>query len=245
MQVVHAEPIFIKLKRNLPGTGATGALWEEWTPLQIPNGAYHVQAPMKHRIVCKTARLSMPSNDHNNLTKPTKAGCSWPYHTMYVEAQQARALSSAWNPTTGAHPHKDSMLYSKKFAQMIFHPRFSMDEATGWGGSFAPTNPTIGHEFLWECIRDDDAFSFELQLGDANALQLRIADAEEHSLTQLAMLGKDVSGWSSSTATADVEVTFEMACVYEQYTVPQDKPNHPHGAFNGYYKTAITDQHGV
>ena len=228
-------------------------IWGEWEPLQIPNGAYHVQAPMKHRIVCKTARLTMHDAYVINPRLNNQVGDahllhqklikSWPYHTMYVEAQQARALTTAWDPATDgrSHPHRHSAVYSKKFAQMIFKPKAMRMKPEDTVRSAQPDYyEDADHDYTWECIREDDAFSFVLQLNDTNALQLRVADAEEHSLAQLADMSKHVSGWPEGA-----EVILEMACVYEQYTVPQEKPNHPHGAFMGYYKTAITDQHGV
>ena len=101
-----------------------------------------------------------------------------------------------------------------------------------------PTSPV--HEetdhIRWRIVRQDDAAHFTLNGDDVKSLQFRVVTPEEHSLKWLV---------DNFYIDEDADLNLEMWFVYERYTPQQQQPQHNANHFVGYYKSAITDQHGV
>ena len=88
----------------------------------------------------------------------------------------------------------------------------------------------------WRIVRQDDAAHFTLNGDDVKSLQFRVVTPEEHSLKWLV---------DNFYIDEDADLNLEMWFVYERYTPQQQQPQHNANHFVGYYKSAITDQHGV
>ena len=88
----------------------------------------------------------------------------------------------------------------------------------------------------WHVLRHDDASHFTLKGDDVKTVQFRACTAEEHSLKWLV---------DNYYIEPEADLNLEMWFTYEKFTPQQQQPPKFESTFTGYYKTAITDQHGV
>ena len=88
----------------------------------------------------------------------------------------------------------------------------------------------------WHILRHDDASHFTLKGDDVKSVQFRACTAEEHSLKWLV---------DNYYIEPEADLNLEMWFTYEKFTPQQQQPPKFESTFTGYYKTAITDQHGV
>lgn len=157
MKLYSEEPLFVKFS-------AKSEDWTEWDRIVVPNGKYHVQAPMQHRLVLKQATLMMyPVIDADgavggdahsstgvvtadpkrlytdmklaDLTKLYDCGCV-PHEQLYLEATDAQTLHTQRDDVRG---NGSSVSYDKD-GKMVLRPRVTDTERAVNGMRFAQLN---------------------------------------------------------------------------------------------------------
>ena len=249
--------------------------WKEYEEVVMPNGFCKVNAPQRHRLVLKEAILSSEGvtniNTHDggggvdgtveklNSQRP-KPGNTPLYaahhsHTLYLEARDAVSLHMSRTADVVGKYDIETLAFENVPANVAIEGntiapltmetydmlRWNPEEVTspadeaGW--RINETTPVLREPHIrHRMVRHDDAAHFTLKGEDVKTLQFRVCTPEEHSLKWLV---------DHYYIDEDADLNLEMWFVYERYTPQQQQPQHFDNHFVGYYKSAITDQHGV
>lgn len=211
MKLYSEEPLFVKF------SGAAKE-WSEWDRVVVPNGKYHVQPPMRHRLVLKKAKLcyypnvtddgstgvengSGPLRLYQDMSKDDYAalgacGCL-PHETFFLEATDARTLHTV-------RPHMSGMS-SIDTERAVDSMRFaSLEQAPSWEHLIEQKSVTVVPADPGTPAVPPGVPSFEVNPGGIPAVPGTPAYEIKHAPVRSDIIKPWVADYDSDAATFDL-----------------------------------------